>query len=379
MPVTALYSPAYTAYDLGPGHPFAPYRAEMVLDLLAACGVALPVEAPPAASWQLIEAVHDGEYVAAVRAVSATGRPPEGERFGLGTPDNPVVTGMAEAAAAVVGGSWEGARRITAGEATRVLQLGGGLHHARRRLASGFCLFNDLVVAIRWLVDQGLHVMYLDLDAHHGDGVQELLESDEHVLTLSVHETGEYLFPGTGWIHELGRGMGRARKLNLPLEPFTEGGSFLEVLGWVAEAAADHLQPDVLVVQAGADAHADDPLADLMLTTQDLEAAYRLALGLADRYCDGRVLVTLGGGYAPDPTARAWALLAALMLDVELPATVPPEWIGRWRERLGDAPSTTFHDPPDAIGEIPRRDEIERQNRLNAQRLLDAVAPYWWF
>ncbi len=379
MSVTALYSADYAGYDLGPNHPFAPYRVEMVLDLLAACGVTVPVEAPPPAAWSIIEAMHDREYVAAVRAASASGALPEGERFGLGTPDNPIVIGMADAAAAIVGGTLEGANRIASGRSATVLQLGGGFHHARRRLASGFCVFNDLAMAIRHLTQHGLHVMYIDLDAHHGDGVQELLDGDEHVLTLSVHETGEYLFPGTGWIHELGRGMGRGLKLNLPLEPFTEGGSFLEVLGWVAEAAADHFRPDVLVVQAGADAHAADPLADLMLTTQDLARAYRLTLELAARYCDGRALVTLGGGYAPAATARAWALLAACILDIELPEVMPAEWVERWRDRLGDFPPTTFHDPPDAIGEIPRREEIERQNRLNAQRLLDAVAPHWWF
>ena len=292
-----IYHPRYAAYDLGPGHPFSPVRVEMVLDLLAELGVELDLVAPEPVSPEELFEVHDEDYVRAVEAASARGDVPGAADFGLGTPDNPIVAGMAESARWITGGTVLGARLAAdapsaEGGAATVLQLGGGFHHAHGRLASGFCIYNDLALAIRTLTRRRLRVAYVDIDVHHGDGVQDILYGDENVMTLSLHESGEYLFPGTGWLHELGRSMGRGLKLNLPLEPFTEGASFLSVLGEVGGTALEFFRPDVMVVQAGADGHYLDPLADLMLTTRDYERAYRLLLDLARRYAHGRVLVT---------------------------------------------------------------------------------------
>jgi hypothetical protein len=188
---------------------------------------------------------------------------------------------MDEAARWQVGGTLAGARLICAGE-KRVLQLGGGLHHAQRNNASGFCVYNDLAIAIHHLARHGLWVAYLDVDVHHGDGVQQILYEDKRVMTISLHESGQYLFPGTGATHELGAGLGRGLKLNVPLEPFTEGESYLEVFDRVVPAAFEQFKPAVLVVQAGADAHFDDPLADLLLTTRDYEAIFRRVLAVGD-------------------------------------------------------------------------------------------------
>jgi len=373
-----IFHPAYSRYDLGPQHPFSPVRVEMVLDLLAALGVEPGLVTPPQLAVSDLLAVHDEDYVAAVEAVSA-GRPCEGlANFGLGTPDNPVVPGMAEAARWLAGGTVHGADLIAAGEAGVVLQLGGGFHHARQRSASGFCLYNDLVLAINRLTRAGLRVAYIDVDVHHGDGVQELLYSDENVLTLSFHESGEYLFPGTGWLHELGRGMGRGLRLNVPLEPFTEGGSYLEVFSDVTRPALDYFRPDVLVVQAGADAHYLDPLADLMLTTHDYEAIFRQLVDHAAHHTGGRVLFTLGGGYSLQATPRVWTILALTLLGVPLPDALPPAWVERWQQRLAVSLPERLHDAEAPFDPIPRRGEIERQNRAVVQHLLDAVAPLWW-
>jgi len=206
-----VHHPGYRRYDLGPDHPFSPVRVEMLLDLLEELGVAPSLERPEPVTPARLEAVHDPEYVAAVEAASRGEARGGLEAFGLGTADNPVVPGMAEGARLLAGGTVHGARLLLSGEASRVLQLGGGLHHARRRLASGFCLYNDLALAIHEMVAAGWHVAYLDLDAHHGDGVQEIFYSSDRVMTLSLHESGEYLFPGTGWVHELGRGMAPSR------------------------------------------------------------------------------------------------------------------------------------------------------------------------
>ena len=373
-----IHHPRYASYDLGPGHPFNPVRVEMVLDLLAELGVAPDTVAPqPVTPEELLE-VHDEDYIRAVEAAGAGEAVSDAAGFGLGTPDNPIVTGMAEAARWITGGTVLGARVVAGGAADKALQLGGGFHHAHRRLASGFCLYNDLALAIRTLTRERLRVAYVDIDVHHGDGVQDILYGDENVLTLSLHESGEYLFPGSGWLHELGHSMGRGLKLNLPLEPFTEGESFLAALSEVGEAALEFFRPDVMVVQAGADAHYLDPLADLMLTTRDFERAYRLLLDLADRFAHGRVLFTLGGGYALSSTPRVWTILALVLLGAEVPERLPEGWRQRWQERLDITLPATLHDPEVAFDAIPRRAEIEGHNRQLVQRLLDATAPLWW-
>jgi acetoin utilization protein AcuC len=368
-----IYHPAYRGYDLGPEHPFSPVRVDMVLDLLRELGVAPALEVPEQAPVEALLAVHDADYVRAVEAASAGEVGPELATLGLGTADNPIVPGMAGAARWLAGGTLHGARLIAAGEADLVLQLGGGMHHARRRLASGFCLYNDLAVAIRYLVGARMRVAYVDIDVHHGDGVQEVLYADENVLTLSLHESGEYLFPGSGWPHELGQGIGRGLKLNVPLEPFTEGDSYLAALAKVAGPALDFFRPDVLVVQAGADTHHLDPLADLMLTTHDYERAVRLLLDLARRHTRGRALFTLGGGYSPAATPRLWAILCLVLHTLPIPEAIPPAWLARWPGQT----VSTLHDPPDPYPPIPRRPEIESRNRVMVDRLLDAVARYW--
>jgi acetoin utilization protein AcuC len=352
-----IYHPAYRGYDLGPEHPFSPARVDMVLDLLRELGVTPELEPPAQSSPEELLEVHDADYVRAVEAASGGQLAGDLAGLGLGTPDNPIVPGMAGAARWLAGGTLHGARAIAAGEADVVLQLGGGMHHARRRLASGFCLYNDLALAIRHLVGARMRVAYVDIDVHHGDGVQEILYADEDVLTLSLHESGEYLFPGSGWPHELGQGMGRGLKLNVPLEPFTEGPSYLAALERVAGPALDFFRPDALVVQAGADTHHLDPLADLMLTTHDYERVVRLLLDLAGQHTRGRALFTLGGGYSPAATPRLWAILYLVLHGLPVPEAL--------------------HDPADPYPAIPRRAEIEGRNRVMVDRLLDAVARYW--
>ncbi|MEJ2617371.1 MAG: hypothetical protein P8Z35_20635, partial [Ignavibacteriaceae bacterium] len=258
-----IYSPEYRKYDLGSGHPFDPVRAEMVLDFLNITGnLKTPLKPEPVAP-EYLSLVHNEAYIRVVEAVSCGEDLKEIEDYGLGTLDNPIVKGMAEGARAQIGGTVLGARLLIENKYNKVMQFGGGFHHAHRSLAAGFCIYNDLAFAIKEMTKNNLHVVYLDLDVHHGDGIQEIFYSDENVMTISIHESGEYLFPGTGWIHELGNGIGRALKLNVPLEPFTEGESYLEIINGIVEPALKWFKPDVLVVQAGADAHFSDPLADL--------------------------------------------------------------------------------------------------------------------
>uniref|UniRef100_A0A831XHL1 Acetoin utilization protein AcuC n=1 Tax=Thermus islandicus TaxID=540988 RepID=A0A831XHL1_9DEIN len=370
-----IYREEYRLYDFGPGHPFSPVRLEMLTSLLKALGVWREPLAPPEATREEVLTVHSERLVKRVEAASRGELYPDLPEYGLGTGDTPVFPGMDRAARILVGGTLEGARRILAGE-RRVLQLGGGLHHAQYDRASGFCVYNDLSVAIRHLVRSGLRVAYLDLDVHHGDGVQWIHYEEREVLTLSLHESGRYLFPGTGQVYELGRGEGLGRKLNLPLEPFAEDEGYLEVFEGLVPWALRAFRPDVLVVQAGADAHFLDPLADLLLTTRAYERLFRRVLEYAEAYAGGRVLFTLGGGYSLDAAVRVWALLYHLFHGLPLPGRLPEGWREHWEARLGQPLTPTLHDPEGAYPEVPRRREIAAYNRRTLERLMELAAPH---
>jgi acetoin utilization protein AcuC len=373
---SVIYHPAYRNYSFGEDHPFSPLRGDMMLDLLRAIGQTVsPLEPEPATRADILS-VHDERLVTRVEALSAGLDVPDCEAYGLGTPDNPVFPGMDEAARWHVGGTLKAARLICEQGAKRVLQLGGGLHHARREFASGFCIYNDLAIAIKYLTRQGLWVAYLDIDVHHCDGVQQILYEDMRVMTVSLHESGRYLFPGTGEIHELGSGPGRGLKLNIPLEPFTEGDSYLEAFETVLKAALGQFNPGVFVVQAGADAHYDDPLADLMLTTHDYEKIFRRILEFADTFADGKVLFTLGGGYSLRAAPRIWAMLYLMIHDLPLVEALPPAWLDKWNHVIGNKLST-FHDLNPSYPPIPNREEIAHRNRQVTQRLLDLTSQYW--
>ncbi len=374
---SVIYAPAYRSYSFGDQHPFSPVRVEMTLDLLETLGHPVePVRPEPATRREILD-VHAEDYVSRVEALSAGREVPDHHDFGLATQDTPAFPGMDEAARWLVGGTLHGARLIADGRERRVLQMGGGLHHARRRYAAGFCIYNDIAVAIRTLVGGGLRVGYVDVDVHHGDGVQEAFYDDPRVMTISFHESGQFLFPGTGEIRELGSGDARGLKLNVPLMPFTEGKSYLAVFEQVLSPALRSFRPDVLVVQAGADAHFDDPLADLMLATQDYEVVFRRILELADELASGRILFTLGGGYSFSASSRVWALLGLLIRGLPVPSAVPEAWRLKWREFLGESPPEDFHDANPRTVEIPNRYEISYRNRQAAERLLDLARPYW--
>ena len=373
-----IYGPSYRAYDLGPEHPFSPERQEMALDLVAALGHTVQRIEPEPATREEILTVHDEGYVRAVEALSAGEPLDDAAALGLGTPDTPVFPGIDLAVRSLVGGTLTGARLVSEGRATRVLQFGGGLHHAHPARASGFCVYNDLAVAIKHLTANGLWVSYIDIDVHHGDGVQAAFYKDDKVQTISLHESGQYLFPGTGAIQELGDGMGRGLKINLPLEPFTDAQSYLEVFEMLVPRAVEAFGPHVLVVQAGADAHFDDPLADLALTTQAYEKLYRRILDLADQFTEGRVLVTLGGGYSLHAAARVWTILYLVMNDLPVPGAIPKAWAAKWAERLGGKTAATLHDADPPYERLPNRDEIAQRNQVVAKRLIDALMPYWF-
>jgi acetoin utilization protein AcuC len=349
----------------------------MLVDLLEALDAWTPPTDPPVASRDDVLRVHAETLVTQVEAAGAGEPKSDARQFGIDTADVPVFDDMDAATRGLVGGTLHGARLIADRAATRVVQLGGGLHHARRELASGFCVYNDLSVAIHALRDAGLRVAYLDIDVHHGDGVQWIHYDDPEVLTLSLHESGRYLFPGTGSVSELGDNPGHGLSLNVPLEPYTENESYLECFDRVVPYAMTQFAPDVIVAQCGADAHFSDPLADLMLTTQAYEQLFRSIMDLAADHSDGRLLLTLGGGYRFDATVRTWAMLYLMATGRNLPETLPIDWREKWEARRGESVSPTLHDESRSF-DVPRRDTIVEQNRRVSKRLMEMVAPIWY-
>jgi len=325
---------ALTRYDFGPGHPFDPVRLRLTMALAAELGVlaapAVTVVSPSPATDGSIATVHDEEYIEAVRRAGRSLAPDL--RYGLGTADDPVFEGMHEAAALVVGATTGAAQAVWSGAATHAVSVAGGHHHAMRAAASGFCVYNDLAVAIRWLLAAGAErVAYVDLDVHHGDGVQAAFYDDPRVLTISLHEHPATLFPGTGLPGETGAGAGEGYAVNVALPAGTADGGWLRAVDAVAVPLLRAFKPTVLVSQHGCDGHRLDPLANLQLTIDGQRRAQLMMHDLAHELCAGRWLATGGGGYAlVQVVPRIWTHLLAIAAGAPIdPAMATP---AGWRE-----------------------------------------------
>ena len=265
----------------------------------------------------------------------------------------PPFAGMHDAAAAVAGGSIAAMEAILGGDVEHAHHPGGGLHHAMAGRASGFCIYDDPALAIARARADGLRVLYIDLDVHHGDGVEAIHAADPGVLTCSIHETGRTLFPGTGYMEDVGEGTAAGTSVNIPLPAGTGEGPWLDALTTLLPELAATFGPDVVVSQHGADSHAWDPLAHLAITTTAHGSAARLVDRLAHRFAGGRWLATGGGGYdVYRVVPRTWALTWLAGAHREVPAAIPTAWRERWASeaaRYGQAPlPETFEDVPDA-------------------------------
>jgi acetoin utilization protein AcuC len=339
-----------TAYDFGAGHPLAPVRLRLTFALLAALGLlddAVDVVEPEVATDDILALVHDRAYIGAVRAASDAPAGFEDRAHGLGTPDNPVFPGMHEAAARIVGATTGAARAVWSGPPRHAVSLAGGLHHAMRGHAAGFCVYNDVAVAIQWLLDAGARrIAYVDVDAHHGDGVERAFWDDPRVLTISIHQSGATLFPGTGFPSDVGGGRGVGFAVNVAMPPGTGDAGWLRALDAVAAPLVAELAPEVLVSQHGCDAHRRDPLTDLSVSVDGMRATAVLMERVAREHAGGRWLATGGGGYAlADVVPRAWAHLVAVAAGRPLDpqAAVPPAW-RRIVEGLGFAAPAIMSD-----------------------------------
>ncbi|HUZ87971.1 MAG TPA: acetoin utilization protein AcuC [Candidatus Baltobacterales bacterium] len=321
--VALVYGDELMKHHLSDQHPLQPIRVKLAVDLIRSTGLLehchlLP---PRAATVAELELVHSPDYVELVRKLSDPARrrdvsPDAVDAAGFASADNPISDELHDGTSLVVGASMVAAQAIESGAALHVFSPSGGLHHAHRDRASGFCTYNDAAIACRWLKDQGHRVAYIDVDVHHGDGVEGIFQTDPDVLTISLHESGHYLFPGTGYPDDCGAGAGRGAAANLPFAPFTWDEPWLRGFDTAVPALLRRFKPTVLVTQDGCDSHYLDPLAHLAGTTRIWPHVGRAFHELAHELCDGRWLALGGGGYAIyEVVPRAWTLLFAEMVE----------------------------------------------------------------
>ena len=338
-PVSLVYGDALMKHFLSDEHPLQPIRVQLAVDLIKSTGLIeyahlLP---PRAATLQELQLVHTPEYIGLVRDLSDPAQrrhvsPPAIDAAGFASADNPVSDELHEGTALVVGASIVAAEQIASGAARHAFSPSGGLHHAHRDRASGFCTYNDAAIACQLLRQRGHRVAYVDVDVHHGDGVEEIFQADPEVLTISLHESGRWLFPGTGFPEDAGVGPGRGYAANMPFVPYTWDEPWLHAFDRVVPPLLRRFKPTVLVTQDGCDTHHLDPLAHLAATTRIWPHIGRTFHELAHELCEGRWLALGGGGYAIyEVVPRAWTLLFAEMVEhpelaaeVDDPTTVIP-------------------------------------------------------
>ncbi|HEY6406603.1 MAG TPA: acetoin utilization protein AcuC, partial [Ktedonobacteraceae bacterium] len=358
--VHLLFDPTELEYEFGEEHPMQPRRLVALMDLLESSSLwrqnndayQLPLRAATAEELSL---AHTPDYIAAVQRLSIPEEmaPSQQEReernelalrYGFGEEDTPALPGMHEAAALIAGGTLVALSAVMGlpeggsfnSEDERPLHVfhpAGGWHHAWAERASGFCVYNDISVAIAHVLRScEAKVLYIDFDVHHGDGVQRSFYDEPRAMTVSFHETGRYLFPGTGDILELGRGLGRGYSVNVPLEPYTEDQSYIDAMNALLPPLVLSFAPDIIISLHGCDTHSWDPLAHLELTLHGITEQMKLTHRLAHTYCHERWVALGGGGYDPYRIVpRAWSTLWAEMSGQPLPAQLPEEWVARWR------------------------------------------------
>ncbi len=318
-----IYEDVMSRHVLREGHPFVPSRLRYTYELLDSYGAFEPensqlVRPRPATDDELLT-FHTPDYVSAVKGFSRGDALVDPVTYNFNDHgDNPTYQGMFEAASLVVGGSLLATEMLLGDEVDVAFNSTGGLHHAAPGYASGFCVFNDAAIAIKRMVEEGLKVAYVDIDTHHGDGVQNGFYDTDAVLTISVHESGRFLFPGTGGVDETGTGDGKGYSVNLPLAPYSDDDVYLWAFGEIVPPLIESFGPDVLVTQLGIDTHYSDPLAHLNLTS----AAYTEAISKLGELCP-RWLALGGGGYDVGAVAHCWTLAYGVMIEQEWPDEIP--------------------------------------------------------
>ncbi|MFX1394637.1 MAG: acetoin utilization protein AcuC [Promethearchaeota archaeon] len=340
--VGLIYSEDYQEYNFGQQHPLRPLRLALTYSLMGKLGLLnkpnLKIIAPRMCTKEELEMIHSPNYIEVVKKLSINPNDNSVKPYvyGLGPGDNPIFRGMYDASALICGGSIVAADKVWTDDDFNVtFNFAGGLHHAMKDKASGFCIFNDIAVAIAHLkkLKKDIRIAYLDIDCHHGDGVQWLFYDDPNVLTISYHESGQFLFPGSGTIKERGEGNGKGFVINFPLLPGTSNKMYLNLFRKTAPKILEIYQPDILITQLGVDTYFNDPLTQMGLSIQVYRDISQTIKTCAKEYCQNKWLALGGGGYLMTVVPRAWSLFLAKMLDVELDNELPQSWIEEVKEK----------------------------------------------
>lgn len=371
-----IYSEELLNYKFSSQHPFNQFRLKLTLDLLKKLNAIEEnmIVPPKMATEEELALIHDYHYIQAVKQAGDGKLTPElAENYGLDTEDTPIFPKMHDASSYLVGGALTAVDYVMSGKVKHALHLGGGLHHGFRGKASGFCIYNDSAVAIKYLQEKyHARVLYVDTDAHHGDGVQWAFYDDPNVCTLSIHETGRYLFPGTGNITERGQGKGYGYSFNIPLDAFTEDESWLYAYETSLREIAEFFKPDVILTQNGADSHYYDPLTHLSASMKIYREIPKLAHEIAHTYCNGKWIAVGGGGYDIwRVVPRAWAHIWLEMTEnSNCFGSLPEDWLEEW-QKLSPVPlPKTWEDEANLYPPIPRKAEITEKNFQTVERAL---------
>jgi len=372
LKATLIYSPRFLQWDMGAGHPMKPIRLQHTYDLIEAYGLLarpdVAAQKPPFARESDIKMVHADDYVEAVKTLSAGGEVEDPYVYGLGTADCPIFPGMYDAAALAVGGTMQAASIVADYRTDVAFNIAGGLHHAHEKEAAGFCYFNDAAIAIAAVLrrtQRRVRIAYVDIDVHHGDGVEEAFYNTPDVLTISVHETGRYLFPGTGVVAEPGLGPGKGYSVNVPLSPYTDDDQYVGVFEQVVMPLLGAYQPDYLFTQLGADTHFADPLAHINLTIQGYERVVRLLSQVPAKW-----IAMGGGGYNREVVPRAWTVAFAIMCGVQLSDEIPASQADKYPESQG-----RLYDPEPPYVEPRLHEAARRFNDATVEEIKELIFP----
>lgn len=321
-----IYSPLFGNYSLGDEHPFKLQRYHLAHDLMEAYGLLnlsnMEIRNCQPINDDLVLSFHDPEYIKRLKEFSNSDEPRADFLFGLGDADCPVFRGLYDCAALGAGATFEAVRLVEEEGFDIAFNLAGGWHHAHRDKASGFSYLNDAALAINWLLKKRRRVVYLDIDAHHGDGVQECFYDSDQVLTISMHESGIYFFPGTGFEDEIGTGKGLGYSVNLPLVAHTDDAIYMKTFDEIAYPLIAAFDPDIIVTQIGADTFRTDPLTRLEITTHSYSYIIRKLKALKIPW-----IALGGGGYDLMNTSRAWTIAWAIMNGISLDPRLPKTFV----------------------------------------------------
>ena len=373
-----IYSNELQNYYFHSNHPFNQKRLLLTLDLLEKIQAIEPQQiiSPRYATDEELLLFHTKEYIDAVKKASQGVKDINYQTFGLDTEDVPIFNNMHEASSYLVGGTLVAVDSIFSNQTKCAVFLGGGLHHGHQNRASGFCVYNDIAVAIKYIQKKyKAKVLYIDTDAHHGDGVQWAFYDDNSVCTYSIHETGRYLFPGTGNVAERGTGEGYGYAFNIPLDAFTEDESFIDSFETSIRAVAEFFKPDIIISQNGADSHYLDPLTHLSATMNIYKTIPTVVKELATQYCEGKMIVLGGGGYdIYRVVPRAWSLLWLVLNNINLTDDfLPVEWIQKWQSEVDYTLPSTWFDLNPSYNPIPRKNEITEKNKQAVRKAIQQI------